>query len=280
MDRRTRRQAASKRRRWALAGVIIVAVGALGTWGFAGSFTYGGRAAHAARSQQHRTSRGSTTTSTSTSTTTPTTTTPLPEPTPVPIQGGSVAPIISRVPTPNPVVFFTIDDGLVRDPAVIDFLRDRRIPVTMFPVPGYVREDPAYFDAIHALGASVQDHTLTHPDLRTLDGTALQKEVCGVLDDYTVRFGARPWLMRPPGGFLSLSVPVVARRCGIRAVVTWRATMNDGRLDVQGGGPLQPGDIILMHFRPDLRQNLEVALDAVRAAGLQPAPLEDYLTPA
>jgi peptidoglycan-N-acetylglucosamine deacetylase len=39
-------------------------------------------------------------------------------------------------------VFFTIDDGLVRDLAVIDFLRDRRIPVTMFPVPGYVREDP------------------------------------------------------------------------------------------------------------------------------------------
>jgi hypothetical protein len=75
-------------------------------------------------------------------------------------------------------------------------------------------------------------------------------------------------------------VPVVARRCGIRAVVTWRATMNNGRLDVQGGGPLQPGDIILMHFRPDLRQNLEVALDAARAAGLQPAPLEDYLTPA
>ena len=134
--------------------------------------------------------------------------------------------------------------------------------------------------AIHALGVSAEDHTLTHPDLRTLEGTALQKEICGVLDDYTVRFGARPWLMRPPGGFLSSSVPVVARPCGIRAVVTWRATMNDGRLDVQGGGPLQPGDIILMHFRPDLRQNLEVALDAARAAGLQPAPLEEYLTPA
>jgi len=95
-----------------------------------------------------------------------------------------------------------------------------------------------------------------------------------------MRYGARPWLFRPPGGFLNQSVPLVARRCGIRAVVTWRATMNDGRLDVQGGGPLQPGDIILMHFRPDLRQNLEVALDAARAAGLQPAPLEDYLTPA
>jgi peptidoglycan/xylan/chitin deacetylase (PgdA/CDA1 family) len=262
-----------------LAGTIVVAVAALGTWGFAGSLVSGGRAAHAARSQRRRASSG-TTTSTSTSTTAATTTAPLPAQTPVPIQGGSVAPIISRVPTPNPVVFFTIDDGLVRYPAVIDFLRDRRIPVTMFPVPGYVREDPAYFDAIHALGASAQDHTLTHPDLRTLERSALQKEICGVLDDYTLRFGARPWLMRPPGGFLSPSVPTVARRCGIRAVVTWRATMNEGRLDVQGGGPLQPGDIILMHFRPDLRQNLEVALDAARAAGLQPAPLEDYLTPA
>jgi peptidoglycan-N-acetylglucosamine deacetylase len=262
-----------------LAGVIAVGVGVLGTWGFAGSLISGGRAAHAARSQRHRAASGSTTTSTSASTTTATTT-PLPAPTPVPIQGGSVAPVISRVPTPNPVVFFTIDDGLVRDPAVIDFLRDRRIPVTMFPIPAYVHEDPAYFASIHALGASAQDHTLTHPDLRKLDGTGLQKEVCGVLDDYTTRFGARPWLMRPPFGYLSPSVPVVARRCGIRAVVSWRATMNDGRLDVQGGGPLQPGDIILMHFRPDLRQNLEVALDTARAVGLQPAPLEDYLTPA
>ena len=191
-----------------------------------------------------------------------------------------MAPVISRVPTPNPVVFFTIDDGLVRDPAVIEFLRNRRIPVTMFLLPNFLHEEPAYFDAIHGLGASVQDHTVSHTDLRKLDAAAQQREICGVLNEYTGRFGARPWLFRPPGGFLSSSVPTVARRCGIRAVVTWRATMNDGRLDVQGGGPLQPGDIILMHFRPDLRQNLEVALDAARAAGLQPAALEQYLTPA
>src|SRR4051812_48960097 len=142
MDRRMRRQAASRRRRWVLAGTIVVVVAALGAWGFAGSFASGGHAAQAARTREQRTSSASTTTATSASTTTT-----LPAPTPVPIQGGSVAPIISRVPPPNPVVFFTIDDGLVRDPAVIDFLRDRRIPVTMFPVPGYVREDPAYFDA-------------------------------------------------------------------------------------------------------------------------------------
>jgi peptidoglycan/xylan/chitin deacetylase (PgdA/CDA1 family) len=276
MDRQMRRQAVARRRRLVLAAVIVIAVVAVaGAWVLVGAITSGGGTAQAEKSQPRRATTGSTTSTSSTTTTTTT----IP-PTPVAIQGGSVAPIISRVPTTNPVVFFTIDDGMVRDPAVIDFLRVRHIPVTMFPVPAYVHQDPAYFDAIHALGASAQDHTLTHPDLRKLGGAALQKEVCGVLDDYAGRFGARPWLMRPPFGYLSQSVPVVARQCGIRAVITWRATMNDGRLDVQGGGPLQPGDIILMHFRTDLRGNLEVALNAARAAGLQPAALEQYLTPA
>jgi peptidoglycan/xylan/chitin deacetylase (PgdA/CDA1 family) len=186
--------------------------------------------------------------------------------------------VFSSIPTRDPVVFFTIDDGIVQDPAVIDYLRDQKIPVTIFPVPAYIHQNPSYFDAIHALGASVQDHTLTHPDLRRLSVAAQQREICGPLDDYAGLFGVRPWLFRPPYGALTPSVAPLARSCGIRAVVMWRATMNDGVLRTQGG-PLQPGDIILMHFRPDLRQNLEVALNATQAAGLHPAPLEQYLTP-
>src|SRR6266576_5900317 len=152
MDRRMRRQAAARRRRLALAAVIVIALVAVaGAWVLVGTITSGGGTAQAARSQQRRATTGSTTTSTSSTTTT----TILP--TPVAIQGGSVAPIISRVPTSNPVVFFTIDDGQVRDPAVIDFLRDHHIPVTMFPIPAYVHQDQAYFDAIHSLGASAQD---------------------------------------------------------------------------------------------------------------------------
>jgi len=110
----------------------------------------------------------------------------------------------------------------------------------MFVLPNFLHEDAAYFQSIHALGASVQDHTVRHADLRKLDSAAQQREICGVLSEYGLRFGTRPWLFRPPGGFLNQSVPVVARRCGIRAVVTWRATMNDGRLDVQGAGRSNP----------------------------------------
>ena len=181
--------------------------------------------------------------------------------------------------TSDPVVFLTIDDGIVQDPAVIDYIRQEQIPVTMFPVPAYVEQNEPYFQAIHALGASVQDHTVHHTDLTKLSLTNMRAEICGPLDEYQAKFGARPWIFRPPYGFMNANVQVVARSCGIRAIVLWHASTNDGRLDTQGG-PLQRGDIILMHFRTDLRQNLEVALKAIRAAGLRPAHLEDYLTPA
>jgi peptidoglycan/xylan/chitin deacetylase (PgdA/CDA1 family) len=176
------------------------------------------------------------------------------------------------------VVFFTIDDGIVRDPAVIDFLRTHRIPVTIFPVPECVDEDAAYFEAIQALGASIQAHSVNHPDFRRLGLAAQRREIWDSLDDFTARFGTRPWLFRPPYGALTPWVPAIARTCRIRAVVMWRATVIDAVLETQGEA-LHAGDIILMHFRPDLRRDLEVALDAARAAGLRPAPLEQYLTP-
>src|SRR5262249_51237557 len=129
----------------------------------------------AARSASPTTS-SSTTTSTTTTlpTTTVLTTTAPPTPTPVAVASGLAAPIYARIPTSDPVVFFTIDDGIVQDPAVVDYLRDQHLPVTIFPVPNFVHQNPAYFQAIHALGASVQDHTLTHPDLRRLSPAAQQ----------------------------------------------------------------------------------------------------------
>ena len=199
-------------------------------------------------------------------------------PTPVPIDMRAPnAPVFSRVPTTDPVVFLTIDDGIVQDPAVLDYIRQKRIPVTMFPIPAYVEQNEPYFQAIHATGATVQDHTVHHTDLRTLSPANQQAEICGPLDEYQQKFGMRPWIFRPPYGFMNANVAYVARSCGIRAIVLWKAATNDGRVDTQGG-PLQAGDIVLMHFRTDLRQNLEVVLNQIRALGLRPAYLSDYLT--
>ena len=117
---------------------------------------------------------------------------------------------------------------------------------------------------------------MNHPNLTTLSYADQQAEICGPLNDFQALFGQRPWLLRPPYGSYNSATTQAAAACGLSAMVLWRATMNDGVLTTQGGG-LRPGDIILMHFRTDLRLNLEVALNAATAAGLHPAPLESYL---
>ena len=201
------------------------------------------------------------------------------KPTPVPIDMSTPsAPVFSRIPTTDPVVFLTIDDGIVQDPAVLDYIKAQNIPVTMFPVPAYVEQNEPYFQAIHATGATVQDHTVHHTDLTKLSPADQKTEICGPLDEYQQKFGVRPWIFRPPYGSMNNNVAYAARSCGIRAIVLWKAATNDGRVDTQGG-PLQPGDIVLMHFRTDLRQNLENVLNAAAAQGLHPAYLSDYLTP-
>ena len=175
------------------------------------------------------------------------------------------------------MVFLTIDDGIVQDPQAMEYIRDQNIPVTLFPIPAYVEQNEAYFQAIHATGATVQDHTIHHVDLTTLSPANQKVEICGPLDEYQAKFGVRPWIFRPPYGAMNANVAVAARSCGVRAIVLWKAATNDGRVDTQGG-PLQAGDIVLMHFRTDLRQNLEVLLNQLHALGLRPAYLSDYLT--
>jgi hypothetical protein len=53
--------------------------------------------------------------------------------------------------------------------------------------------------------------------------------------------------------------------------------MNNGRLTALGGH-LQPGYIIILHFRPTLLTDLKAAVAAIAAAGLSVGPLESYLT--
>ncbi len=198
-----------------------------------------------------------------------------PAPTTAPL--GTAPPVVSKVPTTDPVVFFTIDDGLVRDPKVVDFLRKHKIPVTLFLIPEPAKQGEAYFKGIQKLGATIQDHTENHRTLTGLGAGAQQREICAPVGEFQGRFGQRPWLFRPPNGNYNATTKGAVRVCGLRDIVLWQGTMNDGRLDLQHPGGLQAGDIILMHFRTDLLQNLQVALDAAHAAGLKPAPLEQYL---
>lgn len=213
-------------------------------------------------------------------TTVPTTTsTTEPAPVPVPPTPGPFAPVVDRVPTSDPVVFLTIDDGWFLEPAVVDFLRASGIPVTLFLLPQAARQDPAYFQAIQGLGASVQDHTIVHPHLVTLPVEDQAAEICAGADELAGMFGVRPWLFRAPYGLLDDNTRAAARSCGIDTIVGWKAFVDGAALTVLEPPGLRAGDVVLLHFRPDLLTSLQVAVDAARAAGLEPARLEEYLPP-
>jgi hypothetical protein len=86
----------------------------------------------------------------------------------------------------------------------------------------------------------------------------------------------RPTLMRPPYGLENGVTQRAAAVCQMKAVVEWSAVMNNGRLTTVGGH-LQPGYIILLHFRRTLLTDLEAAVAAIEAAGLTVGRLESYL---
>ncbi len=187
------------------------------------------------------------------------------------------APVISHINTTDPVLFLTIDDGIVRDPRVPAFLAEHHIPATLFIVPGAAHQDPGYFEQILALGGSANSHTRHHPDLKGKGVDEQKGEICGGAAAMQATFGSAGHLFRPPYGSWDGTTMRAAAQCGMTAVVVWRASMWDGHIDIQGGGPLRAGDIVIAHFRHDLYDNLVLLVALAQEQGLTLARLEDYL---
>jgi peptidoglycan/xylan/chitin deacetylase (PgdA/CDA1 family) len=237
------------------------------------------------------TTTSSTTTTTTTTTTLPPTTTTTkpklakpglglleqPTPAPVALPPTGQAPVFSRIPTTNKVIFLGIDDGMVRDPAVAELLKQANIPFTMFLQEGMAEEGADYFRQLQQYGGVVESHTVTHANLLTVSASQMQNEVCGTLDPYQNLFGRRPTLFRPPYGNTNANVQAVAASCGYKAIVLWKGSTNDGRFDLQDGTQLTPGDVVLMHFRTDLATNLQKVFEVCKQQGFAIASLQDYL---
>ncbi|MGW6689601.1 polysaccharide deacetylase family protein [Streptomyces sp. NPDC054961] len=186
-------------------------------------------------------------------------------------------PVVSHVPTGEEVVFLTIDDGWVHDPAVARTLVDRRIPAALFLLPGATSYDTRYFTDLAAQGrVSVENHTVSHPDPTTLDAAGKDAEVCGAGEQLAVAFGKEPKLLRPPYGAVNDDVRLAAKACGVKALITWTYDFTTWS-ETPATPRLRAGDIVLLHFTPTLGADPQRALDAAKAAGLKPAALMPHL---
>ncbi len=188
-------------------------------------------------------------------------------------------PVTYRVDTKNPVVFITIDDGIVTSQAGLDYVEKHRIPVTSFLTSSQVTDSKVrYFERISRWG-SVQNHTTTHASLATSNAALIKSQVCRVQVDFRRTFDTKPWMLRPPygAGPDGRTLHQVVRRCGISNIVMWDTVVEQGRISYRYGDGLKPGSVILLHYSSNLAVDLKVAVSAARAQDLRPANLADYL---
>ncbi|MEU9862642.1 polysaccharide deacetylase family protein [Streptomyces sp. NPDC047971] len=204
---------------------------------------------------------------------------------PVTRQPGGPVPVISDIPTREKIVFITVDDGAEKDPEFVRMMRDLKVPMTMFLTDSAIRADYGYFKPLAALGNGVANHTLTHPNLRTLGRAAQSREICGQQTRLAKEYGTTPRLFRPPYGNWNEDTRAAAGTCGVDAIVLWRESMQITNMQYQrGDGKLHPGDIILAHFRgpSELKGTTMTEMTAdmlrrIQEQGFTVARLEDYV---
>jgi peptidoglycan/xylan/chitin deacetylase (PgdA/CDA1 family) len=202
---------------------------------------------------------------------------PAPPPEKITLPPGPNAAWLTHIPTTQKVAFLTIDDGWIKVPQAGDLVKAAHIPVTLFLTINAIRSNPGYFKQLQANGAVIEAHTITHTELKGKSVDFQKREICGSADQLGNLYGRRPQLFRPPFGDEDQTTLQVTKACGMKAAFFWKETVDKGKVAFQVGHTVQPGDIILMHFRPAFVDDFLAALQAIHDAGLTPALLEDYI---
>ncbi|MDJ0354893.1 polysaccharide deacetylase family protein [Paenarthrobacter sp. PH39-S1] len=194
-----------------------------------------------------------------------------------PVTDGMV-PVLTKVPTEQKVVFLTIDDGATKTPAELQILKANGIKASLFLSRTFVSDNPGFFKDFVADGSLVEDHTVSHQlNFIHLSYEQQKAEICQMADFAAANYGRRPVFFRPPGGPYTNVTRKAAADCGMKAIIDWEAKANAGGMDYQYGSALRPGEIVLMHFRPEFAADMQAFLTAQKAAGLKVVLLEDYL---
>jgi peptidoglycan/xylan/chitin deacetylase (PgdA/CDA1 family) len=206
---------------------------------------------------------------------------PAPAPQPVTVPAGPNAGWFSNVPTGQKVAFLTIDDGwpFGQLPVVNTLVKAAHVPVTLFLTINAIRNNPGFFKQLQGDGAVIEAHTITHSELKGKSYDFQHREACGSADQLGAWYGRRPIFFRPPFGDKDATTLRVVHDCGMKAAFFWKETVNNGVVRFQTATHVvQPGDILLMHFRPTFVADFLAALQAIHNAGLVPASLEQYVT--
>lgn len=200
---------------------------------------------------------------------------------------GGMPAVVKQITTKEKVVFLTIDDGYEYDAEFVNIVRRQKVPILTFLTSAYVRGHGQYFWSLRSAGSAMENHTIDHPNMAALSAAGQKRQICGASATIERQYGRRPQIFRPPFGSMNATTLQVARECGIKSILLWSAEFYNGTKGpsvgyngfarADGGSGFRPGDIVLMHYRKGLAQQLTMILGWIRQQGFRPAAIESYL---
>lgn len=185
------------------------------------------------------------------------------------------AEILYRIETKDPVVFITIDDGYHQPEIAGKILRRVKWPITSFLLPDAVEKNWEYFRDV-AVRNDIATHTAHHRILKGLSFEAQKKEICEGEERVRKITGSTTGYFRPPTGSWDTTTLEAAAACGISKILKWKVSLN-GWVMTTWGGPIQAGDIVLIHYVDSIGLSLKRLRREMEKQGLRPAILKDYL---
>ena len=176
-------------------------------------------------------------------------------------------PVIWFVGHASHSVYITIDDGWFPSQRALKLVQGG-LPITTFLIERAAQEHLGFWRALSAAGATIEDHTISHPYLTRIAPAEILNQIAQPIETYSRWFGQTPILLRPPYGAYNAAVEKAAARAGIRALVMWSAVQQNTKLTTWNGKPLAAGEIIILHWDPGLGRELQSLVKLIHARHL------------
>lgn len=196
----------------------------------------------------------------------------------IPSITNGLVPVLSRIPTSERVAFLTIDDGIVTNSSDAQLMQAANAKATFFLVYRFINTDYTFFgDLATRTGSDIENHSYDHYLLTYLTYDQQKLDICRNADIFSTWYDKRPVLFRPSGGAYNNTTLRAAADCGMKALIMWDGSINNGVIKYQNGMKMRPGDIILMHFRSTFAEDLNAFVSGAHSSGLQPDLLINWL---
>lgn len=193
-----------------------------------------------------------------------------------PTVSNSPAKVVYELSVKKPVVFITIDDGWYPNEDVIKLMKQYHLPITTFLIQQAAQAHLSFWQEFAKAGGHIQDHTIDHPYLTHLSSADQKTQISQPIKYFqTLNWNVDE--LRPPYGDYNSQVGQSAWDSGIKSIVMWDAEIEDSKLTTRSGKPLKPGDIVLLHWVPDLNQEMLMLINVLQKDNFEAADLSQAL---